>query len=352
MNAFAADAPHRIAVVIPSYKVRRHILAVIAAIGPEVERVYVVDDRCPDASGDFVEQHCRDPRVRVLRHELNQGVGGAVMTGYAAAVAEGYTIAVKIDGDGQMDPRLLPLFVRPILEGRADYTKGNRFYDLAQIQRMPALRLIGNAGLSFLSKLSTGYWHLFDPTNGYTAIDTRVAAHLPTERISRRYFFETDLLFRLNIARAAVVDVPMDAVYADEESNLKIGKIFGEFLVKHVRNFVKRIFYNYFLRDMSAASLELAFGAALMAFGLGFGAWKWLSSAQAGIATPAGSVMLAALPVIVGLQFVLAFIAFDVASVPARPIAPYLPDPARPRAGTGTPQDGAAQHTSPQDASA
>ncbi|UJB21365.1 glycosyltransferase family 2 protein [Lysobacter gummosus] len=325
------SAPPRIAVVIPSYKVRRHILAVIQAIGPEVERIYVVDDRCPDGSGDFVELNCRDPRVVVLRHETNQGVGGAVMTGYAAAVTEGFTIAVKIDGDGQMDPSLLPLFVRPILEGRADYTKGNRFYDLTQVQRMPAIRLIGNAGLSFLSKLSTGYWNTFDPTNGYTAIHIRVAEHLPFERISKRYFFETDLLFRLNIARATVMDVPMDAVYADEESNLKIRKIFGEFLVKHVRNFCKRIFYNYFLRDMSAASLELALGLALMVFGLSFGSWRWFESMRDGVATPAGSVMLAALPVIVGLQFLLAFVSFDVASVPSRPIAPYLPVPAHRR---------------------
>ncbi|MFD0323724.1 glycosyltransferase family 2 protein [Lysobacter gummosus] len=324
-------APDRIAVIIPSYKVRRHILAVIDAIGPEVERVYVVDDQCPDESGRYVAENCRDPRVVVLRHEANQGVGGAVMTGYAAAAADGFTIAVKIDGDGQMDPRLLPIFVQPILEGRADYTKGNRFYDLSQIQRMPKIRLIGNAGLSFLSKLSTGYWNTFDPTNGYTAIHTRVAAHLPFDRISRRYFFETDMLFRLNIARATVLDIPMDAVYADEESNLRIRKIFGEFLGKHIRNFFKRIFYNYFLRDMSAASLELAFGSLLIAFGLIYGCWQWFSSMQLGVTTPAGSVMLAALPLIVGLQFVLAFVSFDVANVPARTIAPLLPDTFRNR---------------------
>ncbi|WP_408953697.1 glycosyltransferase family 2 protein [Lysobacter sp. Hz 25] len=315
----------RIAVVIPSYKVRRHILGVIDAVGPEVERIYVVDDRCPDDSGRFVEENCKDPRVVVLRHEANQGVGGAVMTGYRAAAADGFGVAVKIDGDGQMDPALLPMFVAPILDGRADYTKGNRFYDLSQIQRMPKIRLIGNAGLSILSKLSTGYWNTFDPTNGYTAIDTRLVAHLPLQRISRRYFFETDILFRLNIARAAVMDIPMDAVYADEESNLKISKIFGEFLGKHIRNFCKRIFYNYFLRDMSAASLELAFGAALIAFGLVYGSWQWAASMRLGVATPAGSVMLAALPVIVGLQFLLAFVSYDVSSVPSRAIAPLLP---------------------------
>lgn len=121
-------------------------------------------------SGEYVKAHCTDPRVTVVKHEKNKGVGGAVMTGYRAAIADGAKVIVKIDGDGQMDPSLLREFVMPILGGEADYTKGNRFYDLSNISRMPAMRLFGNAGLSFLAKLSTGYWNIFDPTNGYTAI--------------------------------------------------------------------------------------------------------------------------------------------------------------------------------------
>jgi glycosyltransferase involved in cell wall biosynthesis len=261
----------------------------------------------------------------VVRHVLNQGVGGAVMTGYAQAIADGADVIVKVDGDGQMDPALLPQFVMPITEGWADYTKGNRFYDLTHITRMPAMRLIGIAGLSVMTKISTGYWSIFDPTNGYTAIDARTASHLPFDRISKRYFFETDMLFRLNTLRAVVVDVPMDAVYGDEESNLKITKVFFEFLGKHTKNFLKRIFYNYFLRDMTAATFELITGMILFVFGVCFGAVHWVSAVAAGTPTPLGTIMLSALPILIGLQLLLGFLNFDVANVPARPISKFLP---------------------------
>ena len=310
----------KIAVVIPSYKVRDHILDVIACIGPEVDRIYVVDDCCPVQSGDFVTAHCRDPRVTVLRNAHNMGVGGAVMAGYQAAIADGMDIMVKIDGDGQMDPALIGFFIAPILAGEADYTKGNRFYDLEEIRAMPRMRLFGNAVLSFMTKLSSGYWDLFDPTNGYTAIHRDVARHLPYKKISRRYFFETDMLFRLNTLRAVVVDVTMDAKYGDEVSGLKISSIVGEFFMKHVRNFFKRLFYNYYLRNMSMASIELPLGLLAFLFGVIYGSYHWFMSSTTGHLTPAGTVMLSAMPVIIGLQFILAFIAEDIASVPRRAI--------------------------------
>ena len=311
--------PPTIAVVIPAYKVCKHILGVIDNIGEEVSAIYVVDDCCPDGSGSYVESNCTDKRVKVLYNPENQGVGGAVMTGYQAAIADGMDIIVKVDGDGQMDTSLIPDFVAPILAGEADYTKGNRFFDLEKIHAMPKMRLFGNAVLSFMTKLSSGYWDLFDPTNGYTAIHKDVARHLPFGKISRRYFFETDMLFRLNTLRAVVVDVPMDAKYGDEESNLKISKIVGEFLLKHIRNFSKRIFYNYYLRDMSLASIELPVGVALLLFGSFFGLFNWIESASRQLPTPAGTVMLSALPILMGLQLILAFIGHDVASVPRRP---------------------------------
>lgn len=317
-------ATPRIAVIIPSYRVTRHILDVIARINGECQQIFVVDDACPDGSGHFVAEHCRDPRVRVLWNPQNLGVGGAVIAGYRAALEAGADILVKIDGDGQMPPELLSRFVAPIIEGKADYTKGNRFYDLAMVRSMPPIRLLGNAGLSFMSKASSGYWDLFDPTNGYTAIHARVAAHLPTERISNRYFFESDMLFRLNTLRAVVVDIPMAARYNDEVSNLRISRILGDFLFGHLRNFSKRLFYNYFLRDMSAASLQLILGAALVSGGSVYGAWKWLS--QAGAPATAGTVMLAALPIIIGLQLLLAFLMWDMQSVPRQALHPRLPD--------------------------
>lgn len=309
-----------IAVVIPSYRVTRHILGVIAGIGPEVARIYVVDDKCPDGSGAFVRANCRDPRVTVVEHEQNQGVGGAVMTGYRAAIADGAAVIVKVDGDGQMDASLIPQFVAPILAGEADYTKGNRFFNLERIGSMPPMRLFGNAVLSFLTKLSSGYWDLFDPTNGYTAIHADAARYLPFDKISRRYFFETDMLFRLNTLGAVVTDVPMDAVYGDEVSNLKISRIVTEFAAKHVRNFFKRLFYNYYLRNMSLASIELPLGVASLLFGLIFGIVHWIGAERHNLATPAGTVMLAALPVIMGVQLILAFLAYDIASVPRNPL--------------------------------
>jgi dolichol-phosphate mannosyltransferase len=309
-----------IVVVIPSYRVTRHILGVIAGIGPEVARIYVVDDTCPDGSGDYVREHCLDPRVTVLAHTQNQGVGGAVMTGYRAALADGAAIIVKLDGDGQMDASLIPMFVAPILAGEADYTKGNRFFDLERIGAMPPVRLFGNAMLSFMTKLSSGYWDLFDPTNGYTAIHADAARYLPFDKISKRYFFESDMLFRLNTLGAVVHDVPMDAVYADEVSNLKVSTVVTEFAAKNVRNFFKRLFYNYYLRNLSVASIELPAGVLLTTFGVVYGVMHWIASARSYVETPAGTVMLAALPVIMGVQLILAFLHYDITSVPRRPL--------------------------------
>jgi dolichol-phosphate mannosyltransferase len=308
----------RIAVVIPSFRVTRHVLGVIEQMPPEVWRIYVVDDACPDGSGQLVQRECRDARVRVLFNAENQGVGGAVIAGYRQAADDGADVIVKIDGDGQMDPALIGSFVEPILLGEADYAKGNRFFDLEEIRAMPRVRIFGNAVLSLMAKLSTGYWDLFDPTNGYTAIHSEVVRELPLDKISRRYFFETDILFRLNIARAVVVDVPMHARYGDEVSNLRVSRVVGDFLLKHVRNFGKRIFYNYYLRDMSLASIELPLGLALTLFGIFFGGYEWVQSARTGVATPAGTVMLAGLPLLMGVQLILAFLGQDIASVPRR----------------------------------
>lgn len=306
----------KIAVIIPCFRVRAHILNVISAIGPEVRAIYVVDDQCPEQTGNHVEKNANDPRLTVLRNDKNVGVGGAVVRGYEAAIADGFDVLVKLDGDGQMNPALISELVKPILLGEADYAKGNRFFNLDGLGAMPPVRIIGNAMLSLLAKLSTGYWDIFDPTNGFTAIHTSVAHQLPFEKISRRYFFESDMLFRLNLLRAVVVDIPMDACYGDETSNLKITRVVGEFLVKHLRNLTKRIFYNYFLRDMSLASIELLLGLLLLVMGATFGIWSWATSVHQGIFTPAGTVMLAALPILIGLQLILAFLAYDIAAVP------------------------------------
>ena len=311
----------KVGVVIPCYRVAAHLPALLARIGPDVERIYVVDDACPQGSGRIARDACRDSRLVVVTNPTNLGVGGAVMNGYRHAVADGMDVIVKLDGDGQMDPAFIPTLVAPLLTGEADYAKGNRFFDLAHIYRMPRARIAGNAVLSFMTKLSSGYWDVFDPTNGFTAIRAPIASRLPLDRISQRYFFESDMLFRLGTLRAVVVDVPMEPVYGEETSGLSIPRIVPEFLYKHARNFSKRVFYNYFLRDMSLASFELVAGIPLLVFGVVLGLAKWIESAGTGQSTPAGTVMLAALPIIVGLNFVMAFLAYDIANVPRRRFA-------------------------------
>lgn len=315
-----AEKPQKIAAIIPTYKARNHVLGVIDKIGPEVCKIYVIDDCCPDCSGDFVANNCKDPRVHIIKHTQNQGVGGAVISGYKAAIADGMDILVKIDSDGQMDPDLILDFVMPILNGEADYTKGNRFFDIEKVRSMPKIRLFGNAALSLMCKLSSGYWNLFDPTNGYTAIHANVAHHLPFNKISQRYFFETDILFRLNTLRAVTIDIPMEAKYGDEVSNLKISKIIVEFFIKHLRNFLKRIFYNYYLRDMSLASIELPIGLILFSFGSIYGCYHWIRSVHLSTPTPAGTIILSAISILIGLQLILAFLSYDISSLPKRPL--------------------------------
>lgn len=308
----------KIAVIIPAYKVKKHILEVIALIGPEVDSIYVVDDACPDCSGKFVEVNALDKRIQIIYHEFNQGVGGAVMTGYQKALKDGMEILVKVDGDGQMNPKLIPSLIRPIIMNNADYTKGNRFYNIECLSNMPFIRLIGNAALSFINKVSSGYWNIFDPTNGFTAIHSVAANLLPLKKISKRYFFESDVLFRLNTFGATVVDVPMDAIYGNEVSNLKIRVIFLDFIKKHLINFCKRIFYNYYLRDMSVASFELPLGLFLIIFGLFYGGYYWHISLTENISTPVGTIILSALSLMVGTQFLLAFVSYDISRVPTQ----------------------------------
>ena len=313
-----------LAVVIPSYRVKAHILDVIARIGPEVAMIFVVDDACPDGSGAYVGEQCRDPRVRVLRHEVNRGVGGAMMTGYRAALGAGADIIVKVDGDGQMDPALIPHIARPVLARQADYAKGNRFHSLWNVRRMPRVRLYGNAALSFMTKLSSGYWGIFDPTNGYTAIHAAALQRIEFANVSERYFFETDMLINLGNARAVVADVPMEAVYADEVSNLRIRNELWPFLRTHLRELVKRIFYTYFLRDFSPATLQLLIGAIFLLFGTIYGAAEWYRSVSTGEVASTGTVMIAVLPIILGVQLLLNFLAFDMANEPKVPIQPTL----------------------------
>ncbi len=296
----------------------------IAAVPACVDHVICVDDACPEGSGDTIVGAVADPRLEILRHATNTGVGGAMVSGYRRALELGADIVVKIDGDGQMDPALLPRFIAPILAGSCDYTKGNRFFNPRDLQGMPPVRLIGNALLGLLNKVSTGYWNILDPTNGYTAIHGKVLARVPLDRLSRDFFFESDMLFQLSLVRAVVRDVPMAAVYGDGGSTLRIRKVVGPFLVRLLGNFVRRFYFNYVLRDFNIATIETVFGVVLTAFGLVIGLDRWAASVRTGTVATAGTVMLSALPLILGFQLLLSAISYDIGNIPRTPLHPSL----------------------------
>lgn len=313
----------QIAVVIPCYKVSHSIVGVVEAVMEFADLVLCVDDACPEFSGRRVQDSISHSRLRVLFNEQNLGVGGAVKAGYMAALEAGCSVVIKLDGDGQMDPAKIPLLASRILKGESDYCKGNRFHDLDYLKGMPALRVFGNSLLSVFTKVSSGYWQIMDPTNGYTAIGRSALSAIPLDKISDGYFFESDMLFRLNVARAVVTDVPLKAHYGDESSNLRIGKVVGPFAFGNLRNFIKRIFYSYFLRDFNLASLELLAGTLLTLFGGITGLRAWTHSIESGVPATAGTVMLAGLPIIIGFQLLLSFLNYDIQNVPRTALSSF-----------------------------
>jgi hypothetical protein len=233
-------------------------------------------------------------------------------------------VIVKLDSDGQMNPELLQHMVRPITEGRADYTKGNRFFRLDSLRGMPPMRLLGNAVLSFVNKLSSGYWDVMDPTNGYVAIHAKVLRLVPLDKLAPRYFFESDMLFRLGTLRAAVVDVPMDAIYGDEVSSLRISRVLLDFPLRYLSRIAKRTFYTYFLRDFNAGTVQLCAGLMLMLFGAAWGLKHWLLSVNTGVVASTGTVMIAALPILLGGHLLISALNFDIANIPRRALHPML----------------------------
>lgn len=316
-------------VVIPCFRVRRHVLDVVDATlaVTQVRRVIVVDDACPEHSGTAVEDRYRgDRRVAVLRHEQNQGVGGAMLSGYRHAFSEGADIVVKVDGDGQMDPRLIPLLINPIVHGLADYAKGNRFFYPRHLRGMPRVRLFGNALLSLVNKMCSGYWSIMDPTNGYTALHRVAYRELDLPNVDRGYFFESDMLYQLGLASACVVDVPMAALYGDEKSNLSVGKALRQFPGKYLSRAARRLALKYFVREFNIASVEMAFGAPALATGIVYGIQQWAFHSTLGETTPAGTVMIVGLLILVGFQLLLSAVNYDIAHEPKMPLLKRAPE--------------------------
>lgn len=308
-----------IGVVIPCYKVKGQILRVIDSMDDYIDRIYVVDDKCPDKSGEFVLANVKDnPKLEVIFNSVNLGVGGAVKEGYKKGLEDNCDILVKVDGDGQMDPKLIPKLVQPIISGEADYVKGNRFYYLGNVKAMPKMRLFGNSALSFINKMVNGYWNIMDPTNGFTAIHKFALNSLPLHKIDNRYFFESDMLVRLGTIRAVVKDYSIKSVYADEVSSLNISTILVKFPPKYINRFFKRLFYTYVLRDFNVGTLQLLVGSLLILFSSIFGIAKWIESIETGLPASSGTVMVAALPFFLGFQLLIAALYFDIQNVPTK----------------------------------
>jgi glycosyltransferase involved in cell wall biosynthesis len=315
----------KIAAVVPAYRVEREIAGVLASLPDYLSHVIVVDDASPDGTAALVEQAaCRDARIVLLRHEKNRGVGGAMATGFRKALELGAQIVVKLDGDGQMDAGHLPALLAPLVRGQADYAKGNRFRDFQALRNMPLIRRVGNMGLGFLTKAATGYWNMFDPTNGYVAIRGETLAQLPLERVDKTYFFETSMLGNLYLLGAVVRDVPMPARYQNEASSLIIQRVLFEFPWKLFATFLRRMWLKNFIYDFTMISIYLLTGLPLLLFGLIFGALKWIHYASLGIPAPTGTVMLPTLAVILAIQILLSAIELDLQSVPKEPLTTPL----------------------------
>ncbi|NWF64705.1 MAG: glycosyltransferase family 2 protein [Chloroflexi bacterium] len=315
----------KIAVVIPSYRTDKEIQAVLKGIPAFVRHIIVVDDASPDSSADLVSAAAkRDKRITLLRHAKNQGVGGAMITGFKKALEFGVEIVIKVDGDGQMDPHYIPALIMPLLTGEADYAKGNRFRDFSALQQMPLVRRIGNLGLSFLTKAATGYWNIFDPTNGYFDIRAEMLAQLPLDKLDPGYFFETSMLSRLYLLDAFVQDVTIPARYRGETSSLSIRRVLFEFPFKLTRTFIKRIILKYFIFDFSMMSIYLLTGIPLLFIGLIYGSIKWYQYNQIGISAPTGTVILPTLAVILGIQILLSAIEIDLNATPRKAISKAL----------------------------
>ena len=280
-----------------------------------VDKIIVVDD-CSTDDTFGIASASLDPRVIVMRTAHNGGIGEAMCLGYQKALDLGGQVLVKMDGDGQMEPEHLALLLDGLIEKGYDYAKGNRFLHSEAIHQMPAIRIIGNIVLTFLTKAASGYWHIFDPQNGYTAIRADALRSIALEKLDRRFFFENDVLVHLNIQNFRVIDIPMPARYGDEVSHVSISKTLLSFPPLLIRRFIRRVFQKYILRNFSPVALFLLLGLPIFAWGVLFGAYLWVHSMVTGTPTPTGGIMLSLVPIVLGFQLTLQAIVLDIQETP------------------------------------
>ena len=318
----------RIAVVIPCFRATATIAGVLSRIGAEVGRIYVVDDGCPDSTGERALRGSADPRLVVLRNGRNLGVGGAMKRGYARALADGAGIVVKLDADGQMDPRHIRRLIAPLVAGEADYAKGNRFApprampagtSPRALSEMPLRRRVGNMAHGLFHKAATGYWRIGDPANGYTAVHARALERIGLEALADCFFFETDMLFRLNLVDAVVADVALPACYPGSGSSLRLRRVAPRFALMTASRCLRRLRVKYFSGPWNAGSFKLAAATAMIVAAAGLGAWRWLGAFAPGEAAGAVAVELACL--LLGLAFLADAGFYDARSVAQEPLS-------------------------------
>lgn len=239
-----ANDRYSLAVVIPAYNAEKTIQSVILSLPVNVERIIVVDDGSVDQTSNAV-QSLDDPRIVLLYHERNQGVGGAMVTGFKAALTTGVALVAKIDADGQMEPDYLNKMAQLAVEQRCDYVKANRFQRNGPLPKMPPVRLAGNLVLAFLTRIASGFREILDPQNGYVLITRHMLTRLPLDRIDRGYFFENSMLIELNVLGGRVSEMYVPARYSGEMSSLIISRIIWTFPPKLIAGFISRIIRKY-----------------------------------------------------------------------------------------------------------
>jgi glycosyltransferase involved in cell wall biosynthesis len=304
-----------VTVVVPAYNEERLIMTVIETMPRFVDHIVVVDDASTDQTYAVVSG-ARDKRTTLLTSSRNQGVGGATVLGYRQALTLGSDIVVKMDGDAQMAPEYLSHLLDAVIDEDYDYAKGNRFLIPEFLPVMPKLRLFGNIALTFLTKLATGYWQVFDPQNGYTAIKAEFLKKVNLDAVHRGFFFENDMLVQLSLLDARVKDVPIPARYAGEVSSLNPLQILFTFPTLLFHRGWRRVWHNYVIRDFNPIALFLFTGLAFLLWGTLFGLYTWIRSSVTDEFASTGTVMLSVLPFVIGFQLLLQALVLDIQHSP------------------------------------
>jgi glycosyltransferase involved in cell wall biosynthesis len=303
----------RVAVVVPAHDEEELIGATLGGIPAFVDTIYVVDDGSRDATVERAHAG-GDPRVAIVTHDRNLGVGAAIVTGYKRALADGVDVVCVMAGDNQMDPADLESLVTPVARGELDYAKANRLTTGQAWELIPRTRYLGNAVLSLLTKIASGYWHVADSQSGYTAISHGMLAQLDLDRVYTDYGFPNDLLVHLNVWNARVRDFPSRPVYGvGERSGIRYRKVVPRISWLLVKGFFWRLREKYVIRDFHPLVFFYAFGflATLVGLVLGF---VEIGYRAAGYDVSVGTVVLIALLLISGSQFTLFAMWFDMES--------------------------------------